>query len=171
LVGAALAGLDNSLGKVGPSGSNYAPAANASRITTTIGDPTQAARTVTDPDAEAKGAAEQAATNALMVEARWQRITQNDLENLPLGNVLMWASVVTILYMDLARTADPLSSGESSSVVWLHGVACCLYLGGRIGHTICYANQLQPWRTMTFSVGFVGMLLLAISMVLAASKI
>eukprot|EP01104_Vermistella_antarctica_P010425 TRINITY_DN2789_c0_g1_i1.p1 TRINITY_DN2789_c0_g1~~TRINITY_DN2789_c0_g1_i1.p1 ORF type:complete len:166 (-),score=46.19 TRINITY_DN2789_c0_g1_i1:126-602(-) len=64
-------------------------------------------------------------------ENRWSRIVMNDLENVPLGLILMWA-------------------GHLSDVGKIHSVLAILFVIGRILHTYAYANAKQPMRAIAW---------------------
>lgn len=67
---------------------------------------------------------------------RWNRICSNNTANIPSGLI--------VLYM--AATQNTLADDILVMFSWT-------FLIGRIGHTIMYANSLQPWRTVFYSVG------------------
>eukprot|EP00039_Didymoeca_costata_P000469 m.45674 g.45674 ORF g.45674 m.45674 type:complete len:187 (-) comp10280_c0_seq2:49-609(-) len=93
-------------------------------------------------------------------EKRWQRMVQNDLENLPLGFTLMWASLLCLTF----GTYD-----ETNFEVFMAG--CGLHAVGRYGHSYCFAKALQPWRTIFFALSQIGMLILAVILVVAADSV
>ncbi|KAJ3412227.1 hypothetical protein HDV05_001087 [Chytridiales sp. JEL 0842] len=67
---------------------------------------------------------------AKMLDIRWQRMVLNDLENIPIGLLAAWAASLTAKYPKL------------------HAVLVLAFAGLRIGHTISYANELQPHRAI-----------------------
>jgi len=73
-------------------------------------------------------------------ETRWNRIVTNDLENLPLG-VLM--AILTMLI-----AAHPIA----------HVVFFAIFAFARTIHTIAFARAAQPWRTIFYFVGVLGIL-------------
>jgi uncharacterized membrane protein YecN with MAPEG domain len=78
---------------------------------------------------------------------RWLRICNNDVANIPIG--------LFVLY--LAATYSDLDSGIIVALAWI-------FVAARIGHTITYANALQPWRTITYSIGATAMIIAAVSL-------
>jgi uncharacterized MAPEG superfamily protein len=66
---------------------------------------------------------------------RAKRAHQNDLENIP--GFLVLATLFTL-------------GGGSATAGWAY---FGLYFLARVGHTVCYLNELQPWRTASFFVG------------------
>ena len=56
-------------------------------------------------------------------------IVQNDLENIPMGLIVTWASALTV------------SSDTAQSI---HIVLVSVFVLGRICHTLCFAYALQP---------------------------
>ncbi|KAJ3117067.1 hypothetical protein HDU96_007985 [Phlyctochytrium bullatum] len=76
-------------------------------------------------------------------DIRWQRIVMNDIENIPLG--------LAIAIITLFTPASPL----------FHTLLVSLFAFARVSHTIVYAGQMQPHRTVAFIAGWsamVGML-------------
>ncbi len=61
---------------------------------------------------------------------------RNDLENIPIFLILAWIYVA----------ATGLSAGAFQFY-------CIAFMLARIGHTFCYLNSIQPWRTASFTVG------------------
>ena len=64
---------------------------------------------------------------------------RNDLENIPI-----------FLILALVYVMAGLSAG-------MFVIYCAVFVVARILHTICYINAVQPWRTITFSVGALAM--------------
>ncbi|KAJ1540168.1 hypothetical protein HK405_011805 [Cladochytrium tenue] len=87
---------------------------------------------------------------ARLDDIRWQRIVNNDLENLPLGLILAYAS---------------LQSPASHTV---HRVAVITFVVSRILHTWAYANKKQPHRAIFWFVGVSSALALAINAALGS---
>ncbi|KAI8829192.1 hypothetical protein BJ741DRAFT_623743 [Chytriomyces cf. hyalinus JEL632] len=85
-----------------------------------------------------------------MRELRWQRIIMNDLENIPLGLIIAWSSLVT--------PKSPL----------VHTVSVVTFAVMRIFHTITYARSLQPHRTIVWMLALVATLVLAVNGVVGA---
>ena len=50
-----------------------------------------------------------------------------------------------------------LDSGVLVALVWI-------FVAARLAHTITYAYAIQPWRTVTYSVGATSMIVAAISL-------
>jgi uncharacterized membrane protein YecN with MAPEG domain len=78
---------------------------------------------------------------------RWLRICNNDVANIPIG----------LLVLYLAATYSELDSWLMVTLVWI-------FVAARIAHTITYANSIQPWRTVTYSVGATSMMVAAVSL-------
>lgn len=76
-------------------------------------------------------------TAAIASEQRWNRIVMNDLENLPIGLIVAWASYISCT-----------SQKSNTGVFVAHDVLVLLFLAGRLLHTVAYAKGLQPWRTI-----------------------
>lgn len=72
-------------------------------------------------------------------ESRWLRLIQNDLENLPLGLIVAWSSLL----------CDPNVTAQMV-LLWTF----CI---GRVAHSYAYANAMQPMRVITWLTGIVGM--------------
>jgi uncharacterized MAPEG superfamily protein len=75
---------------------------------------------------------------------RASRAWRNDLENIPIFLILAWIYVV---------------AGLSTTAFVIY---CVVFMAARIIHTICYINSIQPWRTISFTVGAGIMLVLMI---------
>uniref|UniRef100_A0A6B2LPW7 Microsomal glutathione S-transferase 1 n=1 Tax=Arcella intermedia TaxID=1963864 RepID=A0A6B2LPW7_9EUKA len=71
-------------------------------------------------------------------DVRWQRIVQNDLENLPLGLIVAWGSLFSC-YSPRA-----------------HSFLVGLFCASRIGHTYCYAHAMQPHRSVMYVLGMMS---------------
>ena len=100
------------------------------------------------------------ADKAMETALRWQRIVANDVENIPIALVVMWACANTV-------TVD-------ETVPFI--IYCCLYVVARIAHTICYANGINklggafPLRTVCFAIGFLMVHIMAITTVVVMFK-
>jgi len=68
-------------------------------------------------------------------EARWKRIQMNDWENIPMFCV--------ILLMNFT------AHGNNR----VTGISAIAYTFCRLMHTVCYAKQLQPWRSIFWILG------------------
>lgn len=107
---------------------------------------------------------------AILEEQRWVRIVANDHENLPVGFALAWAAVVCMAI--LASKAGGLGDDDKSSrLAAAHVVGVALHGVGRIGHTVTYAYSLQPWRTVTWSLSQLGMLVIACNLLAVAAEL
>src|SRR5215813_756254 len=71
---------------------------------------------------------------------RASRAWRNDLENIPIFLILAWIYV-----------AASLSVGAFE-------IYCIVFMVARVLHTIFYLNAVQPWRTVSFTLGGVAML-------------
>ncbi|KAJ3231947.1 hypothetical protein HDU78_007425 [Chytriomyces hyalinus] len=69
-----------------------------------------------------------------MNDLRWQRIVMNDLENIPIGLIIAWSSLLSA-YSPKA-----------------HSVLVISFAAFRIFHTYSYAKALQPHR----AIGWIG---------------
>ncbi len=76
--------------------------------------------------------------------ARSRRALANMQESLPIFLTLAILSVVL---------------GEDG---WLSILGGVVYLVGRIAHVYCYMNALAPWRSISYVLGLIGMLLIAL---------
>lgn len=85
-------------------------------------------------DAETYGSGEVADSDLAVVD-RAQRALRNDVENIPIFLVLAWCFVAMNIYP----------------------AACAVYFGifaaARIAHTVFYLRPLQPYRTISYTVG------------------
>ena len=90
---------------------------------------------------------------------RWNRIVANDLENLPLGLLLVWSCA-------LAQGVSPNANGNDAFSSW-HIAFTSAFVAGRIGHTVCFAYSLQPYRTISYTVALIALLSLAVLSVVA----
>lgn len=78
-------------------------------------------------------------------DIRWQRIVLNDLENIPLGLLVAWASLLS-----------PFNSQ-------VHNVCILAFTISRIGHTVVYALELQPHRAIFWFVAVVSVFCLGLN--------
>ncbi|MGH8006595.1 MAG: MAPEG family protein, partial [Candidatus Binatia bacterium] len=81
---------------------------------------------------------------------RAHRLHRNDLENIPAF------FAIGLIYVLMGASAFGAQMYFISFTV------------ARILHTITYLAQMQPWRTITFAVGFLSMLGITIQVLLAA---
>ncbi|GMI02926.1 hypothetical protein TrLO_g8750 [Triparma laevis f. longispina] len=78
------------------------------------------------------------------------RIVANDLENIPIGLIVMWGSLVCCYNVNAH-------------------IACSAgFALGRVGHTISYELELQPHRAWGWGLGIVSSSLLAANGVIGA---
>lgn len=89
---------------------------------------------------------------------RWQRIVNNDLENIPIGLSVAWASLLTIIL--LAPT--------SSDHIYAQTVLVVLFCTCRYLHTYAYFAKLSVFRSLTWFVGMLSVLALALNGTVAA---
>ena len=73
---------------------------------------------------------------------------RNDLENIPIFLILAWIYV----------------AGGLPTTAFL--IYCGLFVLARIAHTICYLNGIQPFRTITFTIGAFTMLAMMIHVII-----
>lgn len=87
---------------------------------------------------------------SLKEETRWVRIIQNDMENIPVGMIVMWGAALSPM----------------SSVV--HAVAAGTFCAARYAHTYAYANSLQPHRALAWTAGVLSVLTLGVNGLIGA---
>merc|ERR1719295_2059612 len=80
---------------------------------------------------------------------RWRRIVNNDMENIPLGLIILWAQVIVN------------ANSATTSVVTI------LFTAARITHTVCYYYSIQPYRSIAFFVGLLSIFCAAFNMLAA----
>ncbi len=81
---------------------------------------------------------------------RAKRAHLNDMENIP--GFLVLATIFTL-------------TGASGTAGWAYfGV----YFAARLLHTICYLNEVQPWRTATFFLGQLTMVGVVVQLLMTA---
>ena len=80
---------------------------------------------------------------------RWRRIVNNDMENIPLGLIILWAQVIV----------------NANSVTT--SITAALFVTARISHTICYYYSFQPYRSIAFFVGLLAIFCAAFNMLAA----
>ncbi|KAF0696889.1 Aste57867_12388 [Aphanomyces stellatus] len=80
---------------------------------------------------------------AVIAEQRWNRITMNDLENIPIGLITAWAAIA--------------SGGDANTIAY----ALITFTVARVGHTIAYANALAAPRGLAYLVGSATIFVLA----------
>lgn len=73
-------------------------------------------------------------------EARWVRLIANDMENLPMGLILTWGSLLCKPNPALYTT-----------FLWL-------FCAGRVVHSFAFANAMQPLRSYSWMAGVAGSL-------------
>eukprot|EP00457_Paulinella_chromatophora_P020722 gb/GEZN01022844.1/.p1 GENE.gb/GEZN01022844.1/~~gb/GEZN01022844.1/.p1 ORF type:complete len:158 (+),score=11.80 gb/GEZN01022844.1/:44-517(+) len=91
---------------------------------------------------------------------RWVNISNNDLENIPMGLLVAWSTY-------LALSTKGMSVSTKSHRL-NHGLLA-LFVSARLAHTVAYAWKKQPARAIMYALGNVavgGLALLGISHVL-----
>jgi glutathione S-transferase len=125
------------------------------------GGPASPASAAEDPASRSSTASEPA-EEAGAEEARWNRIIANDLENIPIGLVTAWASLLAA------------GASQRQACATAHNVCVLVFLVGRVGHTYCYAHKLQPARTYAWTLALLGVMAMAFNCfaasILAADK-
>jgi uncharacterized membrane protein YecN with MAPEG domain len=81
----------------------------------------------------------------LELETRWARIVSNDLENIPIGLIISWATLF------------------SAYSPFLHSMMMILFVISRSFHTYFYAYKLQPHRTFAWAGAVVAVLVMSIN--------
>lgn len=79
---------------------------------------------------------------------RASRAWRNDLENIPIFLILAGIYV---------------SAGLSTTAFVVY---CVIFMTVRIAHTVCYLNSIQPFRTVSFTIGALTMLAMMIHMLI-----
>ena len=69
-------------------------------------------------------------------DVRWRRIVANDLENIPLGLIVLWATGMAVS----AKKAD----GAGTALI----VLTIAFTAFRFLYTYAFMHALQPWRTI-----------------------
>ncbi|OQS03853.1 hypothetical protein THRCLA_03859 [Thraustotheca clavata] len=80
--------------------------------------------------------------NARLEDMRWQRIVENDMENIPLGLIFAWAAALT--------------NGNHTQTI----VATVVFTLCRFTHTISYANAWSKPRIAAFLLGVICIVVL-----------
>lgn len=80
--------------------------------------------------------------SSILDAMRWDRIVMNDLENIPLGLIVAFAS----LFFGINAT--------------LHSLGTFVFSLARVLHTISYAYSLQPHRAICWFLGWVSVFVL-----------
>eukprot|EP00271_Cylindrocystis_brebissonii_P005911 TRINITY_DN182_c0_g1_i3.p1 TRINITY_DN182_c0_g1~~TRINITY_DN182_c0_g1_i3.p1 ORF type:complete len:166 (-),score=23.85 TRINITY_DN182_c0_g1_i3:1036-1533(-) len=91
----------------------------------------------------------------ILESARWKQIVLNDLENLPLALVIIWAAILCQLV-----------SGHGSAIV--HMVAVIVWGIARLAHTFFYAAAISMPRSLSFMLGLVCVITIAVNGIVAA---
>ena len=95
--------------------------------------------------------------NFVSVQARPEELPQvtrasqawaNDLENIPVFWVLGGLCIALNLSSDF--------------IIWVF----CIFTIARITHTVTYLSAIQPWRSISYAVGIICLIILAIQIVI-----
>lgn len=89
------------------------------------------------------------------------RIIQNDLENLPIGLIVIWASLLTV-----NASYTVLEDGEAACLT--HLVFTCLFCIFHVLHTIIYELKLGLPRSLVFVLSMCSLFGLMILMIVCA---
>ena len=81
---------------------------------------------------------------------RWKRIVMNDLENIPMGLIILWV--------------NPLcdANGIVTSICAIIFAVC------RIAHTIFYLYSLQPFRSIAYFIGVLSIFAAGINLIIGS---
>ena len=79
------------------------------------------------------------------LEARWVRIISNDVENIPIGLMVAWGSL--LCHFDHR----------------IHIVAVSLFMVARITHTVAFVRSMQPLRSWAFFGGLAAVFAMALN--------
>lgn len=71
-------------------------------------------------------------------EQRFRKIVSNDLENIPMGLIVLWAAA-----------GSAYNTGTQTTVL----VCAVLFTAARFAFTYSYMHALQPWRTLAWALG------------------
>ena len=98
---------------------------------------------------------------------RARMVVFNDLENLPLGLVVVWASALCILFTQVGGSAHGSPADqESLGLIQAHVALTCTFAAMRIAHSVVYSAALPSLlRTVVYTVGLAsvyGLALLAV---------
>jgi uncharacterized MAPEG superfamily protein len=94
---------------------------------------------------------------------RRQRAIMNDLENIPTDLVVFWAALVVVFIGSVG--------GRCSEEALALTVLLPVYTSGRFLHTTFYLISLQPFRSLSFFLGFLAVLSAGGVLVSAGSKV
>ena len=100
-----------------------------------------------NPEDEKSFSGKEASQEAPDVE-RASRAWRNDLENIPIFLILDGIYV---------------SAGLSTTAFVVY---CLIFMVMRIAHTVCYLNSIQPFRTVSFTIGAITMLVMMVHMLI-----
>ena len=106
---------------------------------------------------------EKAKPEAIAAVDRCQRIVNNDIENIPYGLIVAWASVYCI--------GRATAAGASSDLYTAHVVLVITFGVARIAHTMTYALALSFARSAAWVVGIFSVIGLAINGIVASFMI
>lgn len=81
-------------------------------------------------------------------DMRWRRIVANDLENIPLGLIVLWTAA-------MATSAKGSDGGVGVMVLTI------LFTIARFVYTFCFVKALQPWRTVAWMTGVLSVVVAA----------
>ncbi|CAK4083487.1 unnamed protein product [Aphanomyces euteiches] len=79
---------------------------------------------------------------ALVEEKRWARIVGNDLENIPFGLIIVWASI--------------LCGGKSG----INGICIIVFTVARLAHTIFFVWAWSKARSVAYLVGAIAIIVM-----------
>jgi uncharacterized membrane protein YecN with MAPEG domain len=94
---------------------------------------------------------------------RRQRAFANDMENIPFHMVVIWAAYL-LQVLSISQT------GSQAAVLALD-VLVVFYVTGRVGHTLCYAYSLQPWRTIFFTLSLASIISIGVHLIYNSFKV
>eukprot|EP00483_Globobulimina_turgida_P000954 UN00956 len=81
---------------------------------------------------------------------RWRRIAMNDLENIPLGLIIIWVNIIC----------------ESNAYVT--SICAVLFTASRVSYTLFYVYSLQPFRSIAYTIGALSIFTVAINLLIGS---
>jgi len=93
----------------------------------------------------AANATDERSKKAVEEDHRWQRLVLNDLENIPIGLIVAWSSLL------------------SAYSPFLHAILVIAFAVGRVAHSYTYAKALQPHRAIFYFVGLLSTIGMALN--------
>lgn len=99
---------------------------------------------------------------AIALDRRWRRVVGNDMEQIPIGLIVLWGAGIVCS-----------TSVENDAQEWTSQAVRILFMiftAGRVLHSIAFAYEAQPWRTIAWTIAWLAVFIGGLIAVIEGAK-